>query len=77
VSIRFVAVPVLGGLFAVIMGWVYRRRPLLPQPLAAWRDSARDPIGPSPEIVGILQRTQQMRVTSEAEALARAEDEVP
>ena len=74
-SIRFVAVPVLGGLLAVIMGWVYRRRPLMPERLAGWRDSARDPVGPSPEIVGILQRAQQMRVTSEAEALARAEDD--
>jgi hypothetical protein len=67
-SFRFIVVPALVSLAALAVTWRLVYRALR----ARSREAERDPLGPSEDVTLALGRTQEMRVSTEAEALAYA-----
>ena len=65
-SFRFLIVPALVSLAALAVNWRYVYRALRPHS----RETERDPVGPSADVILALGRTQTMKVSTEAEALA-------
>jgi len=66
--LRFILLPALVSLTALAVSWRYVYRVLRSRS----REAERDPLGPSDDVVMALGRTQAMKVSTEAEALAYA-----